>query len=204
MACWNKITTLEEDSHHLVDGNSLQLTTKTAPRTRHIWAARLASIKILTGTVTEKGGAWPTPELPRGCGHRNEYREHLFQWTKEEKNMEQTSGKTVGMGSKEQSSPPDHIHRPAWHILVEKRKYLLSSYPHSLPVARAFENQTKIGCLKALMGLLENNCPEIQTPHLQSLVENTSGKIWISLLIRKIWDVAWDFWNFRNHNLHAK
>ena len=53
------------------------------------------------------------------------------------------------------------------------------------------------------MGLLANKWAEIQNLHLQPLGEKNSGKIWISLLIRKLWDVSWDFWNFRNHALHA-
>ena len=50
---------------------------------------------------------------------------------------------------------------------------------------------------------MANSWAEIQNLHLQSLGENTSGKIWISSLIRKMWDIAWDFCNFRNHTLHA-
>ena len=60
-----------------------------------------------------------------------------------------------------------------------------------------------MGCLQDLMGILENNWSEIQNLHLQSLGANTSGKIWISLLIKKIWDVVSYFWNFWNHTLHA-
>ena len=68
---------------------------------------------------------------------------------------------------------------------------------------RIFENQTNIGWLKALMGLLAKNWSEVQNLHIQFLGSKTSGKIWISLLIRKIWDVAWEFWNFRNNTLHG-
>ena len=77
--------------------------------------------------------------------------------------------------------------------------------PSPLPIAmdRAFENQTKIGWLQALMEILANNWSETQNLHLKSQGANNPGKIWISLLIRKLWDVSWDFWNFRNHALHA-
>ena len=46
-------------------------------------------------------------------------------------------------------------------------------------------------------------CAEIQNLHLQSLGAKTTGKIWISSLISKMWDVAWDLWNFRNHTIYA-
>ena len=79
----------------------------------------------------------------------------------------------------------------------------LSPSPLPLVVARDFENQTKIGWLQALMVLLGNNWVEIQNFYIQSLGENTSGKRWISSLIRKMWCVAWDFCKFCNHTLHA-
>ena len=56
---WNKITTLNEDSHNLVECNYLKLATKNAPRTRQIWAAILASIQLPTGIAIRKGEYGP-------------------------------------------------------------------------------------------------------------------------------------------------
>ena len=53
------------------------------------------------------------------------------------------------------------------------------------------------------MELLENDWEEIQNLYIQSLGENTSGKRWISFLINKMWDIAWDLLNFWNHTLHT-
>ena len=53
------------------------------------------------------------------------------------------------------------------------------------------------------MGILANKWAEIQNLHLQPLGEKNSGKIWISLLIRKLWDVTWELWNLRNQTLYA-
>ena len=53
------------------------------------------------------------------------------------------------------------------------------------------------------MRLLANNWKELKIFHLQLLGAKAPGKIRAPTLISKIWDVAWDFWNFRNHNLRA-
>ena len=53
------------------------------------------------------------------------------------------------------------------------------------------------------MGLLVNNCEEIQNLHLQSLGAKNTGKIWIPSIISKMWDFAWDLWNSQNHTTHA-
>ena len=54
------------------------------------------------------------------------------------------------------------------------------------------------------MGPLSNNSTEIQNLHFQSPGVKTSGKICISLLIRRMGGVAWDFWNLRNHTVYVK
>ena len=92
---------------------------------------------------------------------------------------------------------------PIWYRPSFMESHLGKKDPPPLAVARAFEKQTKIGWLQALMGLLAKNWVEIQNRHLQSLGENTPGKIWTSSLIRELWDSAWDFWDFWHRTLHA-
>ena len=52
------------------------------------------------------------------------------------------------------------------------------------------------------MGLISHDWSEVQNAYLRSLGTKISRVIWISALIRKLWDTAWDIWNFRNHTLH--
>ena len=42
-----------------------------------------------------------------------------------------------------------------------------------------------------------------QNAYPQYLRSKVTGQIWVSSLIRKLWDIAWDMWNYRNHTLHA-
>ena len=37
---------------------------------------------------------------------------------------------------------------------------------------------------------------------IQYLGDKVTGRRWISSLIMKLWDIAWDMWNYRNHTLH--
>ena len=53
------------------------------------------------------------------------------------------------------------------------------------------------------MGLISHDWSEVQNAYLISLGAKISGFRWISALIRKLWNTAWDIWNFRNHILHA-
>ena len=53
------------------------------------------------------------------------------------------------------------------------------------------------------MGLTSHNWVEVPNAYLRSLGKKNTGVRWISALTRKLWETAWDIWNFRNHTLHA-
>ena len=53
------------------------------------------------------------------------------------------------------------------------------------------------------MVLTALNWDEIQNLNLQLLETKTTGKRWVSDLIWKFWDTAWDVWNYQNHTLHS-
>ena len=53
------------------------------------------------------------------------------------------------------------------------------------------------------MDLISHDCEEIQNSYLWSLEDKLSRQIWISSLIRNLWDTAWDMWIFINHTLHT-
>ena len=73
-----------------------------------------------------------------------------------------------------------------------KRQLTYPSTPLPFSVFKAFKNQEEIGWIQALMGITAYNWAEIKNIHLQYIGAKTTGKIWISSLIREFWDTAWD------------
>ena len=72
----------------------------------------------------------------------------------------------------------------------------LFSYTLPLPYKCAGWNHS-------LMGLLSHNWANIHNLYLQYLGLNITSRRFISSLIRKLYDTAWDFWTYNNHDLHA-
>ena len=133
LAHLKKIATLEEDNHHLVDCNYIQLATKTDPRPRQIWADRLASRQLRTGTVMQKRGLCTTPKCPRGCVHMNEDTEHLFQCTRGDKTWK-NSRKKLQLGEQNRAAP--QMISALLHGISYWQKGTLPPLP--LSMARAF------------------------------------------------------------------
>ena len=150
-----------------------------------------------------KRGACSSDECPRGYGKITEDKQHLFQCSKGNNKCDKLKKILLEWGERNRAAP--QIISAILHGISKWRKGQMPSNPPPQPldVARDFENQTNIGWLQALIGLTEGSWDEIQNMHLQLLEKKTTGKRWISYLLRKLWDTAWYFWSFWNHTLHA-
>jgi hypothetical protein len=43
---------------------------------------------------------------------------------------------------------------------------------------------------------------DAQQKHLKSIGKQTTGKRWTIAIVSKLWDIAWDMWQHRNHVTH--
>ncbi len=53
-----------------------------------------------------------------------------------------------------------------------------------------------------LLGRLSTKWMDAQQKYLESIGKRTTGKWWTVAIISKLWDIAWDMWQHRNHVIH--
>jgi hypothetical protein len=68
----------------------------------------------------------------------------------------------------------------------------------------AAANQDGVGWQALLEGTPATGWRDVQERYLQFIGSRRSGERWLSAVIQKLWDVAWDQWNHRNGILHDK
>jgi hypothetical protein len=73
-----------------------------------------------------------------------------------------------------------------------------------LGLRAATDNQEKVGWEALLEGAPAIGWREVQQAYLEWLGSRKTGERWLSALIQKLWDVAWDLWSHRNRILHDK
>jgi hypothetical protein len=66
----------------------------------------------------------------------------------------------------------------------------------------AVAEQDKIGWCDMLLGRLSTKWMDAQQKHLESIGKQTTGKRWTIAIVSKLWDIAWDMWQHRNHVTH--
>jgi hypothetical protein len=71
---------------------------------------------------------------------------------------------------------------------------------HDLPAV--VHRQDQIGWQSLLEGRPSLGWSEVQQRYLEWLGSRKSGLRWLTALIHKLWDIAWDMWDHRNRVLH--
>jgi hypothetical protein len=68
----------------------------------------------------------------------------------------------------------------------------------------AIEAQSSLGWQALLEGCVASDWAAIQQKYYEWIGSRRSGRRWVSMLIRKLWEVAWDLWEHRNGIVHAR
>jgi hypothetical protein len=77
-----------------------------------------------------------------------------------------------------------------------------SSYPEWL--RNIILKQSSCGWRNFFEGFLIQEWREAMVKQLHKIGSSRSPKRWMSALIRRLWQIAWDLWEHRNGYLHAK
>jgi hypothetical protein len=64
------------------------------------------------------------------------------------------------------------------------------------------ELQDIIGAQQFFEGWVHEGWERLQVNHYSIIHSRQSGKRWIIVLITKLWEIAWDLWDFRNTVYH--
>ena len=65
----------------------------------------------------------------------------------------------------------------------------------------AFQNQTIIGWHGFFEGFLAPQWSQLQHMHYQDIKSRKTGARWTTKLIKKLWNILWDIWEFRNETV---
>ncbi len=189
-----------------VDWDACAQAMRSAPVTRRHWVTKHASGWCGVGKMMQLWKEWDNPDCPR-CGATEDAR-HV--WT---------------------CPAPSVI--PVWDRSITRLKAWMTSQGtmpgardaicsylqawrsgNSLPpvhdfspifgLRAAIEAQSSLGWQALLEGCLVCHWAAIQQKYYEWIGSRRSGRRWVSMLIRKVWEVAWDLWEHRNGIVHAR
>ena len=142
---------------------------------------------------------WTKASCPRECG-RNEDQWHTISCRKADTEWEELI-EIFAQWSASTQGPPSlpYVFEEGLCAWRERRSPDFSSPMIPADVCRAADDQTRIGWKHALHGRVSNKWTGCCNKHFISKGSRKSGRRHMEAIIRKLWDVAWDMWDHRNH-----
>lgn len=193
---------LSPESFGIVDWAGTEQAMKAAPSTRRQWISKHVSGFCSVGRQAKRWKIRDSDKCPR-CG-QEETTTHVWlcpnpaairRWT--------TATALLKKDMRRMKTAPPIIDAICKRLRQWRCNLPLEAIPTTLPRLReALELQDLIGWDHFLEGALVTHWQEAQASYLTRIGSRRTSLRWISALIRKLWDVAWDQWDHRNHVLH--
>jgi hypothetical protein len=199
---WDKKKRIPTSSFPNMAWTSIATAMSALPSTRRHWITKHAAQCCGVNTVLFKWKQKDSPGCPR-CGEL-ETTTHVLRCH----HLEVQSLWDTTLSALDDWLKDAHTDVSIRNALIHNLRRWYHDTP--LPINRTplEQAQDDIGWDFVLEGCLSSQWAEHQSLYLQSLGKKTSGYRWLTALIRKLWDIAWDLWEHRNgiehHNDQAK
>jgi hypothetical protein len=186
----------------LINWAACERAMRAVPYSRRHWVVKHTSGFCSVGKMMHRWKQWPSNECPR-CG---EPEDAAHVWRCSDPEAVQLWSRSVAKlrcWLVDQQTAPDLCHAIClslldWHAGVVGLPVTYSF----LGVQATLDAQASIGWQPFLEGCLSPLWQSVQHSYYEWMGSRKSGRRWVSALIRKLWEVAWDQWEHRNGAVH--
>jgi len=145
---------------------------------------------------------WPNSDCPR-CG---EHEDSLHVWKCQEPAARMTWERSIAklrLWMLQQKTQVGICHAICGYLNSWRNgDQLLPATSSFLGLRQAIESQNRIGWRALLEGCVSVYWQEVQQRYYEWVGSRRTGRRWVSQLILKLWEVAWDLWEHRNGYVH--
>ena len=200
---WEKRGKFGQGTYSDIDWKATGKAMANVAISRRHWVAKHSSGFCGTSKMMFRWKKRATDRCPR-CLHEVEDASHVWKcqdpralkvWTQAIENLE--------LWMQQQRTHPEII-----HIICAKLLAWQSGSTEEIPIGTfhdlpaVVQKQDEIGWQSLLEGRPSLGWSEVQQRYFEWLGSQRSGLRWLTALIQKLWDIAWDMWDNRNRVLH--
>jgi hypothetical protein len=199
---WGKKSRFKGNSVKDLDWEVFGAAMKSVPAGMQRWISKTTSGFCATGVMMHRRKERSTPECPR-CGMREDV-EHIWRCTHDTADLWQKSLESLKHWLSEHRTHPelqDTIIRGLNGWRTGNGVPLTSQVPW---IQEVLTKQYKCGWRNFFEGFIVNEWRTAQDQFYSRIRSRHSSKRWLSALIRKMWQIAWDLWEHRNGYLHNR
>jgi hypothetical protein len=184
-----------------IDWDALGAAMSSIPGNRQKWVSKMISGFSATGKMMQRRRERDSAECPR-CGMTEDV-EHVWRCQHDTDAIWERA-----LNSLQQWLSTNRTHPEMTKLIIKGlQKWRtgedMATLSTEIPwLKEVLSKQNECGWRNFFEGLLVTGWQKAISIHLARIGSPKSSKRWISALIRKMWQVAWDLWEHRNGYLH--
>ena len=197
---WHRHGRLHEDQQHRVDWPALQHAIRNTRHCRRKWVTKTYSEECGIGTKLLQWKYRDSAKCPL-CGAEVEDIEHMLHC----QHVTVTERWEISCDKLDTFLKEQKTERGLRKAIISHLRRWQSEpdfFLVSLQYDHLFTAQTEIGWKNFLFGVVALEWQQAQQEYYTLISSRRTGKRWVSALIRKLWDIAWDLWDHRNSQIH--
>ena len=205
MQYWDDKQRFAPGDSEAVDWQATAKAMKTVPHSRRIYVTKHSAGICGVGKWMQRWKKWDSAKCPR-CDHEEEDAKHVLQckgpgveqaW---EAALESFEQRCIDL-----NTDPTIVEG----LLQRLRQWRTGTatpteFETTPDTQQAFGNQDGIGWQAFLEGAPAKGWSDAQQRYYDALGRRNTGERWLTAIIQKSWDVAWDLWDHRNNVVHKK
>ena len=202
---WDDKHRFEPGDSEGVDWQATAKAMKTVPHSRRIYVTKHSAGICGVGKWMKRWKQRESAKCPR-CNHEEEDAQHVLQC----RGVGVEQAWEIALESLEQrcidlNTDPNIVEGLLQRLRQWRTGTTSSDEFETTPdTQQAFDNQDGIGWQALLEGAPAKGWSDAQQRYYDLLGKRNTGKRWLTAIIQKLWDVAWDLWDHRNNVLHKK
>jgi len=144
---------------------------------------------------------WPQCGRPPACPHYGDKEDAPHVWTCRAKGAEEVWKKSVGeleVCLRQIDTDPTITHVIITYLNKD------TSYVPPRELQELLQEQNHIGWRRFFEGWISMRWAIKQQRYYEASRSRQTGRRWVTVLIQKLWDIAWDLWEHRNGIVHEQ
>jgi hypothetical protein len=199
---WQKKRQFRSASVHDIDWDVFKAAMKGLPSGRQKWVTKMTTGFCATGVVMHRRGERATAECPR-CALTEDV-EHVWKCKSETDDIWNKALESLREWLNTHKTHPELSKQIIQGLNRWRSDEAGSSTSHIPWIQEVLSQQDDFGWGGFFEGFVARAWRQAHEKYLNRTKSPKSSKRWLSSLIRKQWQIAWDLWEHRNGYLHSK
>ena len=202
---WDEKNRFEPGDSTAVDWKATAKAMKTVPHSRRIYVTKHSAGICGVGKWMKRWKQRESAKCPR-CDHEEEDAQHVLKCRGEGvEQVWETALESLEQRCIDLNTDPDIVQGLLQRLRQWRTGTAIPDEFETTPdTQQAFDNQDGIGWQALLEGAPAQGWSDAQQRYYDGLGKRNTGERWLTAIIQKLWDVAWDLWEYRNNVVHKK